>query len=200
MDPNAVLNRVMRLARLDTTVFDEVKDDINETVPAIVVAAVSWLLAGVGAWLYWTVATDLEPESVFLNTVLLGTIFGVVLYFAAIAIAYVVIVQMYKIQADIQSMIRTGGYAAIPMAASVLMLLPILWPVFAIVPIALLFVMMIYAVQASTNAESSQVVVASLIGFAVMVLVLGFIALQVTGDTDAPIGAGVFGTLVDYSS
>ncbi len=199
MDPNAVLNRIMRLARLDTTVFDEVKDDINETVPAIIVAAVSWLLAGIGAWLYWTIATDLEPENVFLNTVVLGTIFGAVLYFAAIAIAYVIIVQMYKVQADIQSMIRTGGYAAIPMAASVLMLLPVLWPVFAIVPIALLFVMMIYAVQASTNAESSQVVVASLIGFAVMVLVLGFIALQVTGDLDAPIGAGIFGSLYDFT-
>ena len=199
MDPNAVLNRVMRLAKLDTTVFDEVKDDINETIPAIVVAAVSWLLAGIGAWLYWTVATDLEPENIFLNTVVLGTIFGAVLYFAAIAIAYVVIVQMYKVQADIQSMIRTGCYAAIPMAACVLMLLPVLWPIFAIVPLALLLVMMIYAVQASTNADSSQVVVASLLGFTVMVLVLGFIALQVTGDTDAPIGAGLFGTLVDYS-
>lgn len=199
MDPNAVLNRIMRLAKLDTTVFDEVKDDINETIPAVVVAALSWLLAGIGAWLYWTVATDIEPENIFLNTVLLGTIFGAVLYFAAIAIAYVVIVQLYKVQADIQSMIRTGGYAAIPMAACVLMLLPVLWPVFAIVPLALLLVMMIYAVQASTNADSSQVVVASMLGFTVMVLVLGFIALQVTGDTDAPIGAGLFGTLVDYS-
>lgn len=199
MDPNAVLNRVMRLARLDTTVFDEVKDDINETIPAIVVAVVSWLLAGLGAWLYWTVATDVEWDNTFLDTVVLGTIFGVVLYFAAIAIAYVVLAQMYRIQTDIQSLIRVGGYAAIPMAASVLMLIPLIWPVFAIVPLALLLVMMIYAVQSASNADSTQVVWASLIGFTVMALVLGFIALQITGDGDAPIGAGLFGALVDFS-
>jgi hypothetical protein len=199
MDPNAVLNRVMRLARLDTTVFDEVKDDINETIPAVVVGVVSWLLAGLGAWLYWTVVTDIEPENVFLNTVVLGTVFGVILYFAAIAIAYVVLVQMYRIQTDIQSLIRVGGYAAIPMAASVLMLIPAIWPVFAIVPLALLFVMMIYAVQSASNADSTQVVWASLIGFTVMTLILGFIALKMSGDVDAPIGAGLFGTLYDFS-
>ena len=199
MDPNAVLNRVMRLARLDTTVFDEVKDDINETIPAVVVGVVSWLLAGLGAWLYWTVVTDIEPENTFLNTVVLGTVFGVILYFAAIAIAYVVLVQMYRIQTDIQSLIRVGGYAAIPMAASVLMLIPAIWPVFAIVPLALLFVMMIYAVQSASNADSTQVVWASLIGFTVMTLILGFIALKMSGDVDAPIGAGLFGTLYDFS-
>ena len=45
MDPNAVLNKLIRLAKLDTTVFDEVRDDANELIPAMIVAAVSALLS-----------------------------------------------------------------------------------------------------------------------------------------------------------
>ena len=71
------------------------------------------------------------------------------------------------------------------------MFIPVLYQVFAIVPFALLFVMSIYAVQAVTNADSTQVVIANTAGFAVMVLVLGIIA--TTGDfPDAPIATGVF--------
>ena len=51
MDPNVILNKILRLARLDTTVFDEVRDDVNELIPAMIVAAVSALLAGLGATL-----------------------------------------------------------------------------------------------------------------------------------------------------
>ena len=53
MDPNVVLNRLMRLARLDTTVFEEVRDDANETIPAIVIAVASCFLSGLGLFLWW---------------------------------------------------------------------------------------------------------------------------------------------------
>jgi Yip1 domain len=199
MDPNVILNRVLRLARLDTTVFDEVRDDANELIPAIIVAVVSCFLAGLGALLWWQVVPDVtKPDNVFLDTFILGSIFMVVLYGVAAMIVYVVMAQMYKVQADLQTIVRTMGYAALPLSLSVLMFLPILWPVFALVPLALLFVMMIYAVQSATGAESSQVVVSVTIGFSVMVLVLGIIALS--GDlTKAPMGAGDFAVLFDFN-
>ena len=37
MDVNSLVQRLRRLAMLDTTVFDEVKGDTNSTIPAIVV-------------------------------------------------------------------------------------------------------------------------------------------------------------------
>ena len=78
------------------------------------------------------------------------------------------------------------------------MFVPFLWPVFALVPLALLFVMMIYAVQSATNADSNQVVMATSAGFAVMVLSLGVIALQ-HGLAEPPMGAGIFSLLFDLS-
>jgi hypothetical protein len=195
MDPNAILNRVMRLAKLDTTVFDEVRDDPKELIPALIIAGISALLAGLGAFLFFEV-NDYPFDNTFLNTFILGSIFLAAMYAVWVLIAYVVLVQMFKATADLQSLFRTMGYAALPLALSVLMFIPILHPVFAIVPIGLLLVMSIYAVQSTTNAESRQVVIANLAGFAVMALVLGIVA-TAPDFPDAPMGAGLFSWVFD---
>jgi len=198
MDPNVVINRLVRLAKLDTTVFDEVRDDANELIPAIVITVVSALLAGLGALLFWSVVASGTPDRVFVNQVIFGSIFMAVMYGVAALVVYVVMVQMFKVQVELQTLVRTMGYASFPLAACILMFIPILWPVFAIVPLALLLVTTIYAVQSATSAQSNQVVIASLIGFAVFVLVLGVIA--TTSDAGkAPMGAGLFGIISDWN-
>jgi hypothetical protein len=196
MDPNAILDKILRLAKLDTSVFDEVRDDANELVPALIVAGVSALLAGLGATLWFLFLWDdnYQPDSLWVNTFILGGIFLAALYGVWVLISYVVLVQIYKASAELQSLLRTMGYAAAPLALCLLMFIPILWPIFAIVPLALLFVMSIYATQSVTNADSTQVVMANLIGMTVMVLVLSIIAFN--GD-EARIGAGLFAALFE---
>jgi hypothetical protein len=190
MDPNAILNRIGRLARLDTSVFDEVKDDQNETLPAVIIAVLSAFLAGLGAWLYWVVVIDYS-EDAFVRVFLLGSVFLVLMYAAAVLITYVVLVQIFKAAAEPAALFRTMGYAALPLALSVLMFIPGIYPVFALAPIALLLVMTIYAVRATTNAQPEQVVMAAAAGMVVMILVLGLIAIQ-TSDDAIPMAAGQF--------
>ncbi|MDZ7729435.1 MAG: YIP1 family protein [Dehalococcoidia bacterium] len=198
MDPNVIISRLQRLAKLDTTVFDEVRDDPQELVPSLIVLAVSSILAGLGAMLFWEVVPDFSGyEDNVLNTLILGSIFLAAMYLVGVLIIYVVLAQMFKVTADVQSLIRVCSYAALPMAASVLMFIPAIYPVFALVPIVLTFVLLIYAVQSATGAESEQIVMATGVGFAVMVLVLGFIA-QSTSGASVPIGAGVFGILLNF--
>lgn len=196
MDPNIILNRVMRLARLDTSVFDEVRDDPAELVPSLVVAFVSCLLAGLGSFLWWQIVPSYTPDSALINTLLLGSVFMAVIFAVMVLVIYVVMTQL-GVQLDLYSLFRTCGYAALPLSLSVLMFVPIIYPVFALAPLGLMLVFLIYAVQSASNADSNQVVMASFIGFAVFCLVAGLLAI-VTSVPDAPAGAGVFGLLVDY--
>ncbi len=196
MDPQAIVARVIRLARLDTTVFDEVRDDPAELIPSLIVAAVSSVLAGLGALLWWQVVFDAEPDNLVINTLILGSIFLFGMHLVSALVIYVVLAQMFRTTADVQTLLRTMGYAAAPMALSVLMFLPVIYPVFSLVPLALVLLFSIYAVQSATGADSNQVVTATVLGFAVMVLILGLIALA-SDLPDAPMGAGVFGTLLD---
>lgn len=198
MDPNVVVDRLVRLMRLDATVFDEVRDDEREILPAAIIVAVGALLAGFGAFLWWqTIPSSTEGiDGLFLNTVVLGSIFLALIYGVAILVVYLIMVQVFRVHIEIMPLARVLGYAAWPLGLSVLMFIPFVHPVFAILPLCLLFVMMIYAVQSATGAESRDVVVASLGGLAVMVLVLSLIA-NTTELASAPMGAGLFGILFD---
>lgn len=200
MDPNVIIQRVLRLARLDTTVFDEVRDDQKEMVPSLIVAAIACVLAGLGAFLWWKVVPDIpsDPDNLFINTVILGSVFLFASVYLGGVVAWVVMSQVFSVQSDLQAVLRTIGYGATPLAVSLLMFIPIVWPVLSLVPLALMLVMMIYAVQSATNAESRQVVVAATAGFAAMVLVAGVIA-TITDLQSAPMGAGQFGQLYDFN-
>ncbi|MGH2609866.1 MAG: YIP1 family protein [Tepidiformaceae bacterium] len=192
MDPNAVLDKVMRLGRLDTTVFDEVKDDLNETVPAIVIVAIASLVAGIGVWLWLLVGGpegyDVDFANLLVNVWLLGTIFSVVLWAIWVAVTYVVLVQVYKESVDFQTLLRPMGYAAIPLTLTVFMVVSGVALGIGIVAMALWFVFAIYATQAASNASSDRVVVATTAGFAVYCIVMAFLGSQ-TGMT-----TGVFST------
>lgn len=198
MDPNLVMNRLGRLARLDTSVFDEVRDDLNETLPAVVITLISSLLAGIGAWLWWEIIPSVSVSKAFFDTVIIGSVFTAVMYGVAAAVIYVVLVQMYRVPVDLFSLVRTLGYASVPLALSVFMFIPVIFPLFTMLPIALLLVSMIYAVQSASNADPAQVVIASIIGLAAMILVLGLIATSTTPG-DAVMGAGPFGVLIDLN-
>ena len=186
----------MRMVFLDTGVFEEVRDDERELGSALIVAGGACLLAGLGAWLHWEGASDTPPNA-FINSFLLGSLFLAAMYGAAALLIYVLMVQFFRVQVDLLAIVRTMGYAAAPLALSMGMFLPVLYPVFALMPLALLLVAMIYAVQAATGAEPLQVVVSCLIGFGFMVLVLGVVAISSSGP-DAPIGAGQFGLYYEF--
>lgn len=192
MDPAAIMNRVMRLARLDTTVFEEVRDDQSETIPAIIVAAVSTLIAGLGGFL-WLVIDDggfngisIDGGDAFLKTFLLGSIFAIVLWLVWVAVAFFVLVQVFREPADIQSLFRTMGYGAIPLAGTILMFVPAISFGIALLFMVMFFVMQVYAVQAATGTTADRALLASGAGFAVYAIILALLA-----DTSA-LAPGVF--------
>ncbi len=186
MDPTKTLNYIKRLAKLDTSAFDEIKDDTTELIPAIVVMVVSTLIAGIGVWLWLILdapsGVDVDHGNVLVNVLLLGTLFTVGLWIAWIAVSYVVLAQFYKETADFQTLLRTMGYASFPFALSLLILIPSLGFGFALTAIVLWFVMSTYAISAATGAASDKVVMANAAGFAVFAVVMGLIATE-TGMT-----------------
>src|SRR5579871_6702267 len=91
MDPQVAFDRLIRLLRLDTTVFEEARDDPAFTYPAIAIAAISFFIAGLGGWLWWAVEGYGNKGKVFAESTILGSIFGVILWAAWIGIAYVIL-------------------------------------------------------------------------------------------------------------
>ena len=191
MDPNLILNRLVRLAQLDTSPFDEVRDDQRELVPAVAIVAISALLAGIGVWLRLLFVKpdgpiDVDFVKVFLNVWLLGTLVTVVLWGVWVGVTAVVLQSFFKEPVDMMSLFRTMGYASFPFAASFLVLLPYLHMGIGLAALVAWFVLSIFAVQAASGADSGKVIKATLAGFLVFATLLGMFA------RGAGIGTGVF--------
>ncbi|MDP9236099.1 MAG: hypothetical protein M3P30_01645 [Chloroflexota bacterium] len=175
MDMNALAQRLRRLATLDTTVFDEVRIDAASTLPAVLVVTIATLLAGIGGWVWWLLADFGGSGKVFLESVIVGTIISVAIWFVWVAITYVVLTQLFRARADVQELIRVMGFASAPFGLMALMFIPGIDFGVALLAIALFFGTTVIAVQSATNAPAGRALVATAAGFAVWAIVLGLV-------------------------
>ena len=180
LDLAILSDRLLRLFRLDTSVFDEVRQDPMATVPAIFVVVASTVLAGLGGWLWWIVQDFGDTGKVFIQSVILGSVFSVALWIVWLLIAWVILSQLFREEADWQQMLRTMGMAAAPLALSVVLFIPGIDFGVGLTSMALLFGLTTIAIQAVTPANPARVLVANLGGFALWAIVLG---LLVTSDS-----------------
>jgi hypothetical protein len=180
----ALSGRLMRLARLDTSVFEEVRLDASATIPSLVVAVVATFLAGLGGWLYWMIAVDIGGGSgdVLIKSAILGTVFSVALWLAWVFVVYAMLTQVFKAQADVQQLVRTMGMAAAPLALSVLMFIPEISFAIALASVVMFYGLTTLAILVTTNAPPAQVMVANLAGFAVWAIVLTVLAGDISGS------------------
>ncbi len=180
-------DRLLRLLRLDTSVFEEVRQDPAATLPAVFVVAVSTVLAGLGGWLWWIVQDFGDSGEVFLESVILGGIFSVALWIVWLLVAWVILNQLFREEADWQQMLRTMGMAAVPLGLSIAMFIPGIDFGVALASVALFFGLTTIAVQAVTPANPARVLVANLAGFAVWAIVLGLLM-----TSDSFLAPGIF--------
>ncbi len=192
LDLAILVDRFQRLARLDFGIFDETRQDPATTVPAVLVVALSSMLAGVGGWLWWLLQDYPDASKVFLQSVLLGSVFSVALWIVWMFVAWVVLTQFFREEADWQQMLRAMGMASVPLALSVAMFIPAIGFGIGLASLALFFGLTTIAIQAVTPTDPARVLVANLGGFAVWSIVLG---LLVTSDSYLAPGIFLFDVL-----
>ena len=173
-------NWLLRLARLDLTVFDDVKDEAAATAPALAVMVVASFAAGFGSWLWWAtqdfpLVSDKNGEA-FLKTFIMGGILQAALWFVWVYIAAMLLSRVFGAGADLNRIMRTMGLAFAPMIITILMVIDILAVPFAVIAVGTTLLLSNAAMQAATDAEPQQVIVSNLAGFAVFAIVLGILA------------------------
>ncbi len=173
MDMNAVMQRLRRLAMLDTSVFSEVKSDTTATVPALLIAIGATLLSGIGGWL-WYLFQDFHPKAgqFFLKSVIIGSILSIILWAVWIAVTYVMLTQIFRARADLNELVRVFGFAAAPLALGLLMLIPGLDYGIGLTALILMFGATLVAVQSVTDADAGKTLLSTAAGFAVWAIVL----------------------------
>jgi len=188
---------LVRLARLDLTVFDDVKDDATATVPALVVAVAASFLSGLGSWLWWTFEDFGKGGEVFVKSFIVGSILQVGVWFLWVYVAAMILSRGLGAAADLNRLIRTMGLAFAPMAIAVLMLISFLAVPFGAIAVGAAVVLSYVAIQAATGAQPQQVMLANALGFVIFAIVLGILANVAEGDTGTGLAPGLFFVSLD---
>ena len=94
---DALMDQIRRLARLDTTVFEEVRDAQSQTLPALVVVIVGVVLSALGGWLWLEFEfSSADTGDVLLRGVLLGSAFAIALWAVWVLVTQVVLLNMFN--------------------------------------------------------------------------------------------------------
>jgi len=193
LDFAILADRLQRLVRLDTTVFDEVRQDPSSTLPALFVLVASTLLSGIGGWIWWLTQGFGDSGKILFQSVIMGSIFSIALWIVWLLVAWVILTQLFREDADWQQMLRTMGMASAPLGLSIALFIPGVDFGIGLASIALFFGLTTIAIQATTPANPARVLVANLAGFAVWAIVLGLLA-----TSESFLAPGIF--LVDAAS
>ena len=193
LDFAILVDRLRRLLLLDTSVFDEVRHDPAATLPAVFVVTASTALAGLGGWLWWLTQDFPDSGQVLFESVVLGSVFSVALWIVWLFVAYVILTQIFREDADWQQMLRTMGMAAAPLSLSLAMFIPGISFGVGLASVALFFGLTTIAIQSTTAAGPAHVLIANLAGFAIWAIVLGLLV-----TSESYLAPGIF--LIDSAS
>ena len=119
------LNRLQRILVLDDTVFDEIRDDIRFTPVSLGAAVGAVFLAALGAWLYGETVLDVTPDGWFVDTVVLGSFFTAILFGAGIAVTYLLLAQVFRVEGiPVDDFVRVAFVTHAPYALGLLVFVP----------------------------------------------------------------------------
>ncbi len=173
---STTFERLQRVAQLDPSVFDDVRDDSRATAPAIAVAATSMLLMGVGGWLWWWTSGLDALDSVFVKTVVLGTLFSLALWLSWLLVVFLLLQRLEHVTVEIEPMLRAAGFACAPLALGLLMVIPGISFGVGIMALGAWAVTTHAALRRATGVDGRSLVLANTAGFGLWAIVMSLLA------------------------
>lgn len=186
MDFNAMLNRVLRAARLDVALYNEVEADTRLNQEALIVVIIVSALSGIGSFL-----GALFTETSILSGILglaWVIIWGIIGYYIWAYLTWWLGTNLFKGTAEPGELLRTLGYASGPRALGVLSFIPCVGPLLALVGAVWALVCGVVAVREALDLDTGNAIVTVVVGW-IVIMVVGFLVAAVLGVGALGLGA-----------
>lgn len=167
--------RLARLARFDLGVFDDVRTDPSATVWALVVAATSMAVLGLGGWLWWQFSGFGTPATVFLKTVVFGTLASLLLWLVWLLVVYALVQRLTGIVVPVEQLVRAAGFATAPLMLGIFMAVPAISFGVGLVALGGWLLATQAAVERVTGAPPGIAMFANLAGFGAFVVLMSLL-------------------------
>lgn len=157
-----IVQRVLRIIKLDFTVFQEIEHDENANTEAAIIVAVASLLSAIGSGVsggsFW----------IFLVTLVFGVALNWLLWSY---IAMLVGTRLFKGEATFWEVARTLGYANAPRVLGLLAVIPCVGAIAALVGAILALVAGFFAMREALDLTTERTLITILISWVIVVVV-----------------------------
>ena len=172
-----LVNRMIRAARLDTSLYEEVEHDQSATSQAMQVVLIVALASGIGSAL-WKLLTLSPIDAV---TGLVGGILVAVLGWLAWAlVTYIIGAKIFGGTATYGEMLRTLGFAQSPnvllIFTGILGGIPLLGGLLRLALLIWVLLAGLIAIRQALDVGTGKAVLTAIIGWIVMVIIVGIVA------------------------
>ena len=173
---HSVSGWLVRLIRLDVTIFDEIRSEPSATPSAIVIVFGASVMAGIGSWLWAVQWGEVEATEVFIKSLVVGSILQTLAWFIWVYLVFQVLARAYGARVDFSELIRTMGFAFAPVGISILIAVVGFTIPFGVFAMTCAVLLTYFATESASSAEPRQILVANFAGFAVFAVVMGVLA------------------------
>lgn len=158
------------------SVFDEVRYDASATLWSLLVAAGSMALLGTGGWLWWIVSGFGDRGTVFLKSVVLGTLFSLLVWLVWLLVVYALLQRLAGVTVQIDQLLRAAGFATVPLALGVFMVVPAISFGIGLLALGGWLLATQTAIERASGASTGTVMLANLAGFATWVVIMSLLS------------------------
>ena len=193
MDINRMIQRAIRAARLDRTVYAELETDTTLTSEAITFVAIIAVIQGAGGFLNALVSGDGFGAAV--GSLILGPIASVIGFFVWAIVIYFVGTSLFKGRAaDYTEVLRPLGYAYTPQVLGFFVFIPCLGSLAGLVGTLWMAVAAFFAIRQALNQDDVNAILTIVVGIIVFGITMAILALilGIFGLAGA-IGVGILG-------
>ena len=172
---DALIERMIRAAKLEAALYNEVEADATATSQALLVVVLAALASGIGGGL-GAVLLGRGPGA-FVGGLIGGLILAIIGWVIWALITYWVGVNLFKGTATIGEMLRCIGFAQSPGVVNILRFIPILGGLIGLVVAVWQLVAGVIAVREALDFDTGKAILTVVIGWVVMVVVMILLAI-----------------------
>lgn len=185
MDFNAMINRVIRAAKLDVNFYNEAEADTSLNQEALIVVILVSIAGGIGAFLGGVIGGNIGFA--FLGLIL-AVVIGIVNYYIWAYVTYFVGTNLFGGTANPGELLRVLGYASGPRVLSILSFIPCVGALVALAGGIWSLVAGVIAIREALDFDTSKAVITVIIGW-IIIMVITFVISAVLGVGVAGLGA-----------
>ncbi|HEY7534402.1 MAG TPA: YIP1 family protein [Thermodesulfobacteriota bacterium] len=155
-----LVNKMIRAAKLDVQLYEEVEKDIGSTKEAFLVVLIGAICNGIGS-----------VEMLGAKGIITGVISGIIGWLLWSAVIYLIGVKVFKHTSDMGELLRCLGFAYSPNVLSILGIIPGIGLIIRFIASIWVLIAFVVAARQALDCGTGRAILISVLGFVAFIIV-----------------------------